>query len=338
MTMMAVASVAAPVVGGLVGNIMGAKDRKRAQKMVAEAIKELQSVGLPPDLSKEIIYQQFQSAGILTPQLEQDIQVAESSVSKLKEDEGLRSAQKEALNIFRQQGKTGFGPEERAAFNQLRQANQQDIEAKRQQILADARRTGMAGSGASLVAQLQAAQAGADRASSEGDRLAAMMAERIRSSASGMADVASSVRGQDFQAEMARRQAEDARNMFLAQNSIARQRANIDRLNQAQQMNLVEQQRIMDANTQLANAEKLRQVQAQRDYWQDRLGYSQALANARLGQASQYQSRAAETAGMFQGIGSAIGGGINAYANMQNQNRMMSLLEKQYGAQQQQKP
>lgn len=310
-------SAAAPVVGGLVGNIMGSSDRKRAQKMIKQALAELKAVGLPPNLSREIVFREFERVGILTPQLEEDIQVAESEVAQLQEDQGLRDSQLEALNVFRQQGKAGFSPEERAAMNQLRQQQMVDEQAKRQQILADARRSGMGGSGASLVAQLQASQSGADRASMEGDRLAAMMAQRIREGAQGMSGVSSQIREQDFQANLTRRQAMDERNRFLAQNSISRQRGNIDRLNQAQMMNLSDQQRVADTNTQMANAEKLRQVQAQRDYWQDRLGYGQAMANARLGQASNYQAQADRTADMFAGIGTAVGTGLGGYANYQ---------------------
>lgn len=311
---MAIASAAAPIVGGLIGNLMGASDRKKAQQMMKKAVAELQAAGFPPDQSKEIIFKEFESAGILTPQMEEDVQVAASEVAQLQEDPILRNIQLEALNVFKQQGRTGFGPEERAAFNQMRQSQQTDVEAKRQQILSDARRSGMGGSGASLVAQLQASQSGADRASMEGDRLASMMAERIRSGASSMADVSSGIRSQDFQAEMSRRQAQDERNRFLAENSISRQRANIDRANSAQAVNLAERQRIQDANMQLANAEKLRQVDAQRQYWADKMDRASALSNAYTGQANNLRGQAQQTQQMFQGIGTAAGTGIAGYA------------------------
>lgn len=308
MTMMAIGSVAAPIVGGLVGNLMGSSDRKRQRAAMAEAMRALQSVGAPPDLSKEIIYKELERAGILTPELEKEIQVAESEMGKLQEkDSSLRDTQKQALERLKQQAQSGLTAEDRAALNQVRGEVQRDSEAKRQQIMQTMQSRGMGGSGAELMSALQSAQGAADQAATGSDVVMAQAQQRALQALSESGRMAGDVRGQDFGIDSARAQALDERNRMLAQNSVARQAGNVNRLNTAQMANLAEQQRIQDANAQMANAEKLRQVQEQGALFDRRLGQAQGIANAQLGQASFAGQQAAQKQQMGSSIGSGLG-------------------------------
>lgn len=312
-----IASVAAPIVGGLIGNMAASKDRKQQQAAIAQAVNELKSVGLPPDLSKEIIYQQFQQVGILTPQLEEDIDIAESEIAKIKEDPALRDTQMQALEMFKQQAQSGMGAQERAALNEIRGQVAKDTEAKRQQIISDAQRRGQAGGGAELVAQLQATQGGADTASAQGDRLASMLAERIRQGAQDMSGAAQNLRSQDLGVEEMRARALDERNRFMEQNMMGRQTRNVGALNEAQRYNLSEQQRINEANINQANQEKLRQIAEQGNMYDRTLNYKSAISNAYTGQANQLQNQAQQKQQMWSGMGSAVGTGLAGMASAQ---------------------
>ncbi len=53
------ASIAAPIIGGIMGNEAARGNREAAQRAAAEAYAELMKVGAPPDLSKRIILEQF---------------------------------------------------------------------------------------------------------------------------------------------------------------------------------------------------------------------------------------------------------------------------------------
>jgi hypothetical protein len=232
MTGMAIASVAAPIVGGLVGNLMGSGDRKRQAAMIKRAMAELDAVGQPPDLSREIIFKELQRAGILTPQLEEEITVAESEMGKLKEqDPSLRDTQRQALERIKQQAATGLTAEDRASLNQVRGEVQRDSEAKRQQIMQSMQSRGMGGSGAELMSALQSAQGAADQAATGSDAVMAQAQQRALQALSESGRMAGDIRGQDFGIDSARAQAVDERNRMLAQNSVARQSANVGRLN-----------------------------------------------------------------------------------------------------------
>lgn len=312
-TLALVGSVAAPVVGGLVGGIMGNKSRNQQMAMMQQAYQQLAQLGLPPDLSKEVILQQFQQQGILTPQLEQDIHLSASQVGAMKESPETRQAQMEALQGLQQASRTGLTAADRAAFNELRAGIARDTEAKRQQILQGMQARGQGGGGAELIAQLQGSQAAEDQAASQSDRLAAQAALSRLNALNQYGQAAGNVRSQDYQAMLAKAQAEDQRNQFLFQNSASLQQRNIAALNAAQQANLANKQRLSEMNTQTANQELLRQNQAKRDYWQDQLGLAQAKAAALTGQSQAYGQQAQQKEQMFSGLGNAIGQGFGTY-------------------------
>lgn len=312
---MAGAVVAAPIVGGLVGNVMSQGDRNAAKKAMKQAYAELAKAGYPPDLSKQIIYKQFEQAGVLTPQLEEDIHMAQSEFNNIKEDPHLRETQLEALNKFKQQADGGMAADERAAYNQMLQGVRQDTRSKTDQILADQQRRGQgAGSGNSLIAQLQAAQSGADQAANQSNDLMALLAQRVRQGTQDMSGAAQQVRSQDYNVASNKASALDARNQFMQTNSMARQQRNTDRNNDAQQMNLANRQDMMNRNTQQDNAERLRQVQEQGNLYDRNLNLAQAKAAARTGQQQYHSDQAAQTAAMYAGVGKSIGEGVSAYA------------------------
>lgn len=331
MTALAISSVAAPIVGGIVGNLMSAGDRRQAMKMIKKGIEELKAAGFPPDLSTPILFEKFQEIGIMTPELEQDVQIAASEVAKLEEDPTLRNTQLEALNVFKQMGKVGMGPEERAAFNQMRQQREQDLQARLASQDLEARRRGMSTAGDTRAQQMLSIQAGADRAAMEGDKISAMIAQRIREGATGMADVASGIRTQDYQAELARRQAKDLREQFIAENAMSRQMRNIEALRNAQQRREEQEMQVLAANTQMSNAEKLRQVEAQRQFWKDKMDRATTLANAYRGQSTALQDQADRTSSMWSGIGSGIGQGASAYAQYKQDQDKTDMMGAAYG-------
>jgi hypothetical protein len=299
----------------MMGNSAAKKGREAQAAAARAAYAELERIGLPPDLSKEIILQQFNNMGVLTPELEQEIDVQASEVSQIKEDPSLRGAQMEALNTLGQVSRGGLQAGDRQAYNELRASTQRDSEAKRQQILQQMQMQGQGGSGASLIAQLQSGQAAEDTASAQGDRLAAQASQNALAALSQRSNLAGNMRSQDMSAAEMRARAVDDRNRFLAENSVARQRSNVGALNEAQQANLANKQRLSEMNISQGNTELQRQNQAKRDYWQDQLGLASAKSNALNNQGTMAQQAGQAKADMYSGMGNAIGQGFAAYGS-----------------------
>ncbi len=296
------------IVGGFVGQDQASGDRNKGQGYAEGAFNELLGIGLPPDLAKEVIYQKFQEAGILTPQMEQEINLAHSKVAEAQEAPETRNAQMEALNQLKQLSRGGLGAQDRAALNQVRDQTQRDLEAKRQQILQNSQARGMGGSGNELISQLQASQAGANSASMEGDRLAAMAQERALQALGQSANLAGSVRSQDYNSQMQKASAEDELNRFNVQNQIARQQRNVGVNNLADAQNLANKQSISNSNVGLANQELYRQNEAKRTNWLDNINRSKIRSGADAGLGDIYQKRGDAKAKQVQDQYTAIGG------------------------------
>lgn len=306
------ASILGPMLGGIIGGLTSAGDREAAERAAMDAISEIEKLGLPPDQSAPVILKHFQSAGVLSPQMEQDILIQSSEVGKIKEDPRLRDAQMQALEMLGQRARVGLGPEERAAFNKLRTQLAAEAEGKRQQILQSMQARGLGGSGAELAAQLGAAQSGAQIASQQGDDLAAAAARNALNAMSTFGTMSGQVRGQDFDVNNARARAIDEMNRFNVQAQQGVQQRNIASQNQAQEFNLRNAQNIANQNVQMDNNELLRQRQAQSQYYQDLANRAKMLADAKMQKSNVLQGQAQQTAQNAQNIGSGIGSAAGA--------------------------
>lgn len=307
---MALLEAAGGILGGILGNNAAKMDRRKQKQAINDAVAIFDKIGMPPDLSKELILKEFERQGVYTPELEEDLNstFAESEQGKIQEDPGLRDAQVKALSDMQKRSKVGLSAEDRASLNQVRGEVQRDAEAKRQQVLQQMQARGMGGSGSALVAQLQAGQDAQNLASSESDNIMAQAQQRALQALGQSSDMAGNLRGQDFNVNQAKASALDERNRFLAENSISRQQRNVTNLNQAQLSNLQEQQRIADANAMQANAEKQRQVDAQRSQYDQKLKFAAGKSGQLAELATYHGDTANQKAQAQKDMGAGIGG------------------------------
>jgi len=326
-TALAIGSALAPIAGGVIGNISSRGDREKAQQALDAAMAEIDAIGAGPDLQREIILEKFKSVGVLTPQLEKDLGDAVSQAAQVQEDPSLREAQMSALQLLKDRSETGIGPEERAAFNEMRNKVQRDVQGQRGQILQQLQQRGMGGSGAELVAQLQAAQSGANQQAEEADRLAAEASRASLSALDKYGNMSGSIRGQDNTIAQAKASAADEMSRFNLQNQIARQTRNTNSSNEAQKYNLNAAQQASDQNTAQANQELNRQRSAEAQEYANRAAQAERKANALQGKASNDQNNANSTAQMWSGIGSGVGSGLGAGANYLQNNEILKRLK-----------
>ncbi len=303
---------AASLLSGIIGGISSANDRAAAQQAAQEAMQQINAIGAPPDLAKRIILEKFKSAGILTPELEHNISLGVSQASQTKTDPKLQADQQEALQLIKQRAQGGLSPVERANLDEIRQNAAQNTRAKTDQLLQSFAQRGQGGGGASLAAQLAAAQSGNQEQARAGLQQGAIASQNALSAIGQQGSMAGQMRGQDFSENQARAQAADAFKQFDTANQIAQQARNVNAGNQAQATNLQNDQNISNANTSAGNAELQRQVAAQQQMWQDQMAVQQAKAAALTGKAQQSQQQAQNTAQSWQNIGAGVSGAANA--------------------------
>jgi len=302
----------AGAVGTVVGRDASASDRDMARREMMASLADLQSVGEPPDLSKKIILERLESQGKLTPEAEEDLNIAFNDFNKITEDSTLRDAQTGALAELQQRGRVGLSPEDKAALNEIRQQNALDAEAKRQQILQSFAQRGMGGSGNELASQLIASQNQANRQSDQSMQQSALASQRALQALGQQAGLAGSIRGQDLALPTLQANANLDIEKFNTANSRQVQQRNVQNRNVAQATNLSESQRIADYNTTQENRERQRQAEAQRQFWLDKVNKAKMISDSRLGLSKYYQGQADETQAGYSSVGAGFGGAASS--------------------------
>lgn len=307
------ASVGGSLLGGVLGGIFGGADREAAESAQAQAEAIINAVGAGPDLARQIYHNSFQQAGLMTPEVEQAINTEMDKKLELEEKPGIREEQERGLQALKQLSRTGLGIEDQAAFNKLRRQAGADQQAKQAQLLQGMAQRGMGGSGQELAMQIAASQQGAESEAEAADRIAAQAAEARRGALKDVFAGSSQMRQTDLDVAAKNMETERLRREFLAQNALGRQQRNVGTLNQAQLENLQRQQHVSDANINQANAELLRQRQAEQQMYQNKMALAQLQAGAKMNKANQLRGQAQATQQAWTGMGSSLGGAIGGY-------------------------
>lgn len=298
-------------VGGMIGGLLGQGasqgDRDQSKAAADRAYQELMSIGLPPDLAKPLVLKELQKQGVLTPELQQYVAAGPSKVSQIQEDPSLRKAQTNALQMLSQRASGGLNAEDRSNLNKIRDENARDEQSKQQQILMNMQQRGMGGAGAELAQSIAASQSSANRASREGDDLAATASRNALEAARQYGSMAGQLRIQDFDVNKEKSAAEDLTNRFNVQNRQNVNNANSASKNRAQEYNLNENQRISDSNASLSNNEQLRQNKEKANYYSNMLNRAGMRSGAEQNMSNEYGKRAQNVIDQSTRIGAGLG-------------------------------
>jgi hypothetical protein len=321
------AAAAVQVVAGLMGQSAAAKDKRDAKKYMNEAAAEILKVMPPDPESQKVFFEQFRSAGILTPELEKALPEVQSEMSKVSTDPRLKDAQMSALQKLQRTAEGGLDVGDKASLQAVKDQATQQEKSQRQAILQNMAARGMAGSGAELASQMSAQQGAADRNARGGLEVAAQAQRRALEAAMQSGQLGGQIRGQDFEEQAQKARAVDAIRQFNAANSISMQQRNVDRNNNAQAANLGNAQDISNRNTGSLNQQKQINAGVSQQAYQNAMQKAQAVAAAKTAQGQQAAQQAQNTANQYAQGGSAIGQGVNAYANYSNSQDQNALLK-----------
>jgi len=303
----ALAPAIGKIAGGLIGQDKASGDFQNSNEAAHKAMQQLIGTGMPPDLARQVILQQYKSAGKLNPELEQALSLGPSEVAGIKEDPKLREAQMQALQQMQQAGHTGQTAQDQ--LNNLKMQNQVNADNRSRQasILQNAQARGQGGAGATLAAQLQSAQGNANLASEQGLQLAAQANNARMNALAQSAGLGGQMRGQDFNVNQAKASAADQFQRFNIQNQQAVANQNVQAKNQAQAGNLSNDQNISNMNVGQNNQEAERMNQARLTDWTSNNERNRIIANGYKGQSDQYNQQGNQVANQYEKMGSGIG-------------------------------
>src|SRR5580692_11741787 len=109
-------SSAGSVLGGIIGanNSSGAQGNANNDANMANQI--LQEIGQAPDVSAPLILQKYQQAGVLTPEMQN--QIIAQLPQNIQSNPQIQQAQMQALSQMQQRANTGLTQADRAALSQ----------------------------------------------------------------------------------------------------------------------------------------------------------------------------------------------------------------------------
>lgn len=346
----AVASMAAPIVGGVIGNQQAQGARNEQEELQRQALQTMQNVKLPeydtnlPDTPtyerpQYVDFGQYESAGQLTPETLQTISQGPSEMGNVYVDPRLKEAQMQSLRRLQEVGGEGLTATDRARLAESQGQIAGESRGNRERILQSMRERGVSGSGLELAAMLEGQQASANRAAQSGLEIEGMAQQRALQAMQGAGQLGGQMGAQEFgqQADIA--QAKDAINRFNAANSQDIMARNAAIRNSAQASNLQARQGLMNSNVDLRNQQQTtnlgvtgqRNQTAANQYaanmspieYKNQLqnqGFSAGMQKAggvsagQQAQAAQAGANADRTAAMWSSIGQGAGQGAAAYS------------------------
>jgi len=302
-------------VGGLLGGLFGSSAAAGAtgeahnDAVIANNI--LQSIQQAPDISKPLLLQQYIQQGLMTPAMEQAVQLGQSQVSQIGTDQGSLNAQRAALQQLQQTGQMGMTASERNALNQIQQESAARVQGNQQAILNQLHaQAGGAGSmaGLQLMQQLQAEQGGANAAAQQSSNVMGNAQQSALQAISQAGALGGQINQQQFGQAATKAQAADEFNRFNVQAQQQAQNANVQAQNQAQLQNLTQAQNLANANVTSANQEQYNQLQRQMQQYGANVNTAQIQAGGynNLAGFNQKQGQQAAQAGANTGAG--VGG------------------------------
>lgn len=291
------------IVGGLVGQNAARHGRQDQEGKYSEALGEF-GFDVPSIEDQTLNLDRYQNTGDLNTAAEAAIAAGPSAMEGIAADPRLAAAQMAALNQLSQTGQMGMTPAEKAALDSSQRQASSLAQAKSQQILDNAARRGMGGSGSELAAQLQNAQSAADRASQNSNQISADAWNNALSAISQSGQLAGQIGNQQFQQKSDIAKAKDYINQFNTQNRQGVQQRNVANQNQANLYNTQNRQNVSNQNTGVANNEQTHN----KGLYQQQFSNNMARATGRSN-ILQSQGNNAAAAGAAEGQGYAQTGG-----------------------------
>ena len=297
----------ANIAGGLIGGSQASAEAKKAQALLDAAISRIDGLQIP-DLTKDIIYQQFMTVGDFTPQNLDNLIDKFAPVALITENPENKLRQLNTYNQIKQVSLTGLGPQDKLAMEQAKRKAAQDIQAQTATIESQFKQRGQFGSGQQFASQLQAAQSSADRQAMENMQAAAGASQNRMAALKNMGDLENYLRSADLSVEEKNVAAKNVQEEFKNRYMVQRTGDLFQNRNLLAQQQREAEQLASNKNIEQANKESYRKgYEAPLEMFKARMDKEKAMANLMGGKADTHMGLGSAKAKSWSDIGSGVG-------------------------------
>jgi hypothetical protein len=288
-----------------VTDILSGGAQSKAADAADKSAQQFQGLELPDIEKMKLDLQRQVIQGNISPEQAQ-AQLAEASkMNEIATDPRLAQAQMLALSSLQDIGQNGMDAVDRQKMEKAKSDAAQYEQGQRQAILQNANQRGVGGSGLELMAQLQAQQAGATRASQGAIDMAAQSQQNKLQALQQAGALGGQMQNTQFNQQSSIAQAQDAINKFNAQNKQQTQQFNVGNNMDAQKANLSNAQNVANTNVGIANQQQIANKSLAQQDFDNRYKKAGGSASSYSNYAQGLNQQGASTMGMLGGIGGA---------------------------------
>lgn len=305
-------TAAITVGSALYGASEGDKKNTQAENARKQAMGQFAGINAPTIDSQTLALQNYQNAGELTPEMQQQIALGNTNMDSISTDPRLQAAQMQALQQI--SGLASGNPQagDLAGFELARQNVAGEQQAQQGKILQDMQQRGQAGSGAELLAKLKGNQVGAQTLANQQLEQAKAMQQARMQALNQQATMSTSIRGQDYNEQSNLANARDQIAKYNAANAQNVSNSNVGAKNLANAQNLQNKQNISNQNVATQNQQQQHNKGLLQTQFQNQIQKAGGVAAQLNNQAAASQQQGANTAAGWAQMGQGAGQMINA--------------------------
>jgi hypothetical protein len=312
------AAIAAPVAGGIVGQLASQGDVNAQQGDLQQAEQAYANINVPTIAEQQWNLADETQQGELTPQQLATMQMGPNALGGIQTNPAYAQAQQNALTQLGQLGQGGLTAQEKQNLITSNQQAAGQANSANAAVAQQMAARGVGGSGVQLAAQLSNGQNAANMAANQSNAINSMAQQQALGAVAQQGGLSTQMQGQQFGQQAAIAQAQNAINQFNTQNAQSVAGYNTGAANQAQAGNLANQQNIANTNVGLSNQQQAHNTGLYQQQFGDQMQQAQGKAGALSGEANFEGQQAKNTAGMWSGIGSGVGSAAAAMSGGSN--------------------
>ncbi len=302
-----VATIAAPIVLGAIGNQQSGGARNDSRNALNGAVSMYQNIANPDIEKMKLNLQEYQDVYGYNPEMAQAEQLgSRDNLQDIQLDPRLKNAQTNALSTLQEIAGKGFTPDQLLAMDQQRRQNEGDLTSRLKGMQDQQAARGVGNSDFGLAQKMMEAQSSANRNAQDN---AAMRASAYKNGLDAItqgANLAGSMDNTDYNRQANLANAQNNREMVNLNQRAATNQSNVQTFNDSLKAKAMNRQDISNQNTGIANSQQAHNRGLLQTDFDNSMKKATGVAGGLAGVAAGRAGDAQRTSDMFSGVAGGI--------------------------------
>lgn len=302
-----VATIAAPIVLGAIGNAQSGGARSDSRNALNGAVSMYQNIANPDIEKMKLNLQEYQDVYGYNPEMAQAEQLgSRDNLQDIQLDPRLKNTQANALSTLQEIAGKGFTPDQLLAMDQQRRQNEGDLTSRLKGMQDQQAARGVGNSDFGLAQKMMEAQSSANRNAQDN---AAMRASAYKNGLDAItqgANLAGSMDNTDYNRQANVANAQNNREMVNLNQRATTNQSNVQTFNDSLKAKAMNRQDISNQNTGIANSQQAHNRGLLQTDFDNSMKKATGVAGGLAGVAAGRAGDAQRTSDMYSGVAGGI--------------------------------